>query len=401
MANRGKYKYDDLGSVFVRDAKLDSRFIGTCNHFVWVTSRLKNELDDLWRVKDNPDMHTNRYHQEKEISQNNKNLLDDCNRRRLNTYNKKITVDEINSIIQYYNSIGNNGRGVVPEHLYPRIQEVGYDGRISNKIFEDIINNYNGLNNWLNQVWGQSFNADGWCIKPCQVGCQTGCQVAAQLPSNEGQNWYPPNIGIRGYAHAYPGRYYSSEPATGDRNSDLWWSIVLVNCGKPWDEYNKKINKSGFIHLTKPINNGFNQIYAVTNNEIRSRVRAYNKERERYNRAQRASGRNPYGWLPYFSIELNTYVAPLNDYWLNSDHIDNNEMHGNGSHNYYNSLPKYAGNNRDGFVFVDYDTDWVVFGNSAGYENKTVDHYRYIKCKAKNVYEPIQYSYECSGCENR
>lgn len=398
MARRGKYVYDDLGTLKYKDVKIDGNFLNTLNHIIYVTSKLKNELDDMWTVKDNPDMHTNRYFHEKNISDNNKNVLNDVNLRKLSTKDtgQKITLDKINSIIQYYNSISSNGRGVLPNNLYPSIPEFSYGDKLSYSFIDKIIANYNGLNSWLNQNWSKSFNSDGYCIKSCQIGCQVGCEIAAQLPDSNGEgHWYPPNVGIRGYQHAYPGRYYSSEPSTSDHNSDLWWSIVLVNCGKPWEEY-AKIDKSPFIRSSTP----FGRIYAVTNNTIRARVRAYNKEREAYNRAQKASGRNPYGYLPYFSIELYTYVVPLNDYWLNSDHIDNNEMHGNGSHNYYNRLFEYAKYNRDGFVFVDYDNDWVVFGNSKGYENKTVDYYRYVKCNKKNnrVYTRTRGEFE-SGCE--
>ena len=398
MANRGRYKYDDL--VINKDAKIDGDFIKTTNHMTYIIRRLKNELTDMAHVAPNPDEHTNRYYQEKTISPANVTAYNDVEDRRLKTSDndKKITVDKINSLVQYYNSLKSNG--FLPNDVFKKVPELQYGDKLSNELFFTLRDNLRAIGKYLDQTWNQSFNADGYCIKSCQDGCQINCEISAQLPGDEGGYEYPQGIGIQGFDHAYPGRYYSSEPPKGAS----YWKIMLVNSGTNAEERERRRQWEAGTRVAwfTPRDQlaGYRHNFGVVNNTLKERIRKYNKEREDYNRAQKASGKKPYGYKPYYSWELNTFVAPISDEWLDSSKANNFSR--NGAHNYYHDLPKYAEANRNNFVFVDLDNDWVVRGtNDVKYNKRSVDYYRYIKYGEKNNPPKRKYVYSGEMGEHR
>lgn len=399
MPDRGKYKYNDPPYI-TEGVKIGDEFATQANNLVDVIYRLKNELNDINHVWENPDEHYDRYYQEKHIDGDNRNWHNDTKNRTVTTSKRgqKLTVDNMNVLVLYANKI-KESLGHLPANLYTDIPELTYGSKASIETFKLIENNINNISRHLNKIWNQSFDTNGYCIKPCQVGCQIGCEIAAQAPDMNGANIYPPNIGIEGFYYAWPGRYYSSRP---DPDPKGFMKIVRVNSPLDQEEHYKA---NAWFNHTKP----YEMIFGVVSEELERRINKYNNERYLYNLEQKNSNKPIKYYKPYYSFRWLSYVLPTDiDNWLDPVKILNNlEEDRNGAHNYYRNMPKHiqSGNNYDKYVFVDYDTDYLIDSNESQYQRYKKDYYLYVKYPKKNgTYKyPVlnQNSGECSGCENK
>lgn len=401
MPDRGKYKYNDPPYI-TEGVKIGDEFATQANNLVDVIYRLKNELNDINHVWENPDEHYDRYYQEKHIDGDNRNWHNDTKNRTVTTSKRgqKLTVDNMNVLVLYANKI-KESLGHLPANLYTDIPELTYGSKASIETFKLIENNINTISKHLNKIWNQSFDTNGYCIKPCQVGCQIGCEIAAQAPDMNGANIYPPNIGIEGFYYAWPGRYYSWRP---DPDPKGFMKIVRVN--SPLEQ--ESLYRGGRVF--DPYSGlPYTHIYGVVSEELERRINNYNWERYQYNLSQKNSNKWPKYYKPYYSSRWLSYVLPVDiNNWLEPTKvIDHLEVDRNGAHNYYRNMPKHiqSDNNYDKYVFVDYDTDYLIDSNESQYQRYKKDYYLYVKYPKKNgTYKyPIAKSNggDCSGCENK
>lgn len=401
MPDRGKYKYNDPPYV-TEGVKIGDEFATQANNLVDVIYRLKNELNDINHVWENPDEHYDRYYQEKHIDGDNRNWHNDTKNRTVTPSKRgqKLTVDNMNVLVLYANKI-KESLGHLPANLYTDIPELTYGSKASIETFKLIENNINTISKHLNKIWNQSFDTNGYCIKPCQVGCQIGCEIAAQSPDMNGANIYPPNIGIEGFYYAWPGRYYSWRP---DPDPKGFMKIVRVN--SPLEQ--ESLYRGGRVF--DPYSGlPYTHIYGVVSEELERRINNYNWERYQYNLSQKNSNKWPKYYKPYYSSRWLSYVLPVDiDNWLDPNKvIDHLEVDRNGAHNYYRNMPKHiqSDNNYDKYVFVDYDTDYLIDSNESQYQRYKKDYYLYVKYPKKNgTYKyPIAKSNggDCGGCENK
>ena len=98
-------------------------------------------------------------------------------------------------------------------------------------------------------------------------------------------------------------------------------------------------------------------------------------------------------------VDINNWLDPTKV-------IDHLEVDRNGPHNYYRNLPKHiqSDNNYDKYVFVDYDTDYLIDSDEPQYQRYKKDYYLYVKYPKKNgtFKYPQRKSYDdCGGCENK
>nr|DAW76611.1 MAG TPA: hypothetical protein [Caudoviricetes sp.] len=400
MPDRGKYKYNDPPYV-TEGVKIGDEFATQANNLVDVIYRLKNELNDINHVWENPDEHYDRYYQEKHIDGDNRNWHNDTKNRTVTPSKRgqKLTVDNMNVLVLYANKI-KESLGHLPANLYTDIPELTYGSKASIETFKLIENNINTISKHLNKIWNQSFDTNGYCIKPCQVGCQIGCEIAAQAPDMNGANIYPPNIGIEGFYYAWPGRYYSSRP---DPDPKGFMKIVRVN--SPLEQ--ESLYRSGRV-FDSYSGLPYTHIFGVVSEELERRINNYNWERYQYNLAQKNSNKWPKYYKPYYSSRWLTYVLPVDiDNWLDPNKvIEHLEVDRNGAHNYYRNMPKHiqSDNNYDKYVFVDYDTDYLIDSDEPRYQRYKKDYYLYVKYPKKNgTYKyPVRKSYDdCGGCENK
>lgn len=401
MPDRGKYKYNDPPYV-TEGVKIGDEFATQANNLVDVIYRLKNELNDINHVWENPDEHYDRYYQEKHIDGDNRNWHNDTKNRTVTTskQGQKLTVDNMNVLVLYANKI-KESLGHLPANLYTDIPELTYGSKASIETFKLIENNINTISRYLNKIWNQSFDTNGYCIKPCQVGCQIGCEIAAQAPDMNGANIYPPNIGIEGFYYAWPGRYYSWRP---DPDPKGFMKIVRVN--SPLEQ--ESLYRGGRVF--DPYSGlPYTHIYGVVSEELERRINNYNWERYQYNLSQKNSNKWPKYYKPYYSSRWLSYVLPVDiNNWLDPNKvIDHLEVDRNGAHNYYRNMPKHiqSDNNYDKYVFVDYDTDYLIDSDEPQYQRYKKDYYLYVKYPKKNgTYKyPIAKSNggDCGGCENK
>lgn len=401
MPDRGKYKYNDPPYV-TEGVKIGDEFATQANNLVDVIYRLKNELNDINHVWENPDEHYDRYYQEKHIDGDNRNWHNDTKNRTVTTskQGQKLTVDNMDVLVLYANKI-KESLGHLPANLYTDIPELTYGSKASIETFKLIENNINTISRYLNKIWNQSFDTNGYCIKPCQVGCQIGCEIAAQAPDMNGANIYPPNIGIEGFYYAWPGRYYSWRP---DPDPKGFMKIVRVN--SPLEQ--ESLYRGGRVFY--PYSGlPYTHIYGVVSEELERRINNYNWERYQYNLSQKNSNKWPKYYKPYYSSRWLSYVLPVDiNNWLDPNKvIDHLEVDRNGAHNYYRNMPKHiqSDNNYDKYVFVDYDTDYLIDSDEPQYQRYKKDYYLYVKYPKKNgTYKyPIAKSNggDCGGCENK
>lgn len=400
MPDRGKYKYNDPPYV-TEGVKIGDEFATQANNLVDVIYRLKNELNDINHVWENPDEHYDRYYQEKHIDGDNRNWHNDTKNRTVTPSKRgqKLTVDNMNVLVLYANKI-KESLGHLPANLYTDIPELTYGSKASIETFKLIENNINTISKHLNKIWNKSFDTNGYCIKPCQVGCQIGCEIAAQAPDMNGANIYPPNIGIEGFYYAWPGRYYSSRP---DPDPKGFMKIVRVN--SPLEQ--ESLYRSGRV-FDSYSGLPYTHIFGVVSEELERRINNYNWERYQYNLAQKNSNKWPKYYKPYYSSRWLTYVLPVDiNNWLEPTKvIEHLEVDRNGAHNYYRNMPKHiqSDSNYDKYVFVDYDTDYLIDSDEPRYQRYKKDYYLYVKYPKKNgTYKyPVRKSYDdCGGCENK
>ena len=181
--NRGKYKYE-------MKKEMTSKYAGNewredLEHILYLCNRLRNEVNDIAHVKNNPHEWTDRYYQEKTITghddfvkANNEKITSDM----LNK-NRKITYNMIKPYFDYYNTI----------KAQEKLPELNVDNKItldsvkdprdklSHNLFKKILSNLNIINDWMDANWRKYFDDNGYCTMPCQVGCQVGCELTAQI----------------------------------------------------------------------------------------------------------------------------------------------------------------------------------------------------------------------------
>lgn len=253
------------------------------------------------------------------------------------------------------------------------------------------------IKQWVDANFSKYFDSNKMCIMPCQVGCQVGCQIAQQLPSDLGSNScsiYPSGIGIKGIHYAYPGEFYDWYPNWETEkihavNSDLEQDEGPYHIDYPTNnEYTKHQYYGRNNWNTKGgIKKRFVNIFGAATKEIRDKVRAYNKEREAFNRAQ--IGKTPRVWKPYYSVIWLTFVLPISEEWLDSDKVIEESLANdkNGAANYYRNMPKHADWSKNGrYLFVKCENDYLITPNTSDnkFEKYQENYYRYIKYPARN-----------------
>lgn len=299
---------------------------------------------------------------------------------------EKIPELSANSFNKAYNYMNPNirlGENIKVRDNIP-IMENGDKITINNilKGFPDILK----IKQWVDANFNRYFDSNKMCIMPCQIGCQVGCEIAQQLPSDYGTDScsiYPSGLGINGLHYAYPGRYYDWYPSW---NTD---KIHAVNSNLDQDE-GPTVAHPGYIYWNERTHDDgrkrFTNIFGAATKEIRDKVREYNKEREKFNRAQ--IGKNPCVWKPYYSIIWLSFVLPISEEWLDSDKVIEESLarDRNGAHNYYRDMPKHASWSRNGrYLFVKCENDYLITPNTDNrFEKYQANYYEYIKYPARN-----------------
>lgn len=244
--------------------------------------------------------------------------------------------------------------------------------------FPDILK----VRQWIDANFSKYFDSNKMCIMPCQIGCQVGCQIAQQLPSDFGNDTcslYPSGLGINGFHYAYPGRYYDWFPN--------WEKDKIHAVNSNLDQYEGSEITGPLISPWTFSFQRYTHMFGAATQEIRDKVKAYNKEREAFNRAQ--IGKNPCVWKPYYSIIWLSFVLPISEEWLDSEKLVEQSLANdrNGAHNYYRNLPRHARWSREGrYLFVKCENDYLITPNTDDnkFEKYQANYYRYIKYPARN-----------------
>ena len=183
MANRGRYVYNDPVIDDYRNKKLDKNFINQLVYLSKCFMYQADELHDIIKVRSNPDMHKDRYYQKRDEFHGDSNYYVE-KYKVLESINSgdKLTLDKLNKIVELSWGIYN--------HLTNLYGENGYDVRDFPKFnanekltlarFNQFLDNYKKVNNFLNNNWRKYFDGSGYCIMSCQVACQAACQLACQ-----------------------------------------------------------------------------------------------------------------------------------------------------------------------------------------------------------------------------
>ena len=370
---------------------------------------LTGKLNAIAHVKPNPHEWENRYSANTaEISVDNfTNTVFGKAQDIIGRTGDKVPELYANSITKAYNYMNPNSR--VGENLKVRDNiplAVTGDKITLNSIlngFRDIVK----VKEWVNANFTKYFDNNKMCIMPCQIGCQVGCQVAQQLPSDFGNDTcslYPSGIGIKGFHFAYPGRYYDWYPN--------WEKDKIHAVNSNLDQYEGPLSTGTYYDEARYYPYG--HMFGAATQEIRDKVKAYNKEREAFNRAQ--IGKNPCVWKPYYSIIWLTFALPISEEWLDSEKLIEDSLANdrNGAHNYYRDLRWHARWSREGrYLFVKCENDYLITPNTSDnkFEKYQINYYRYIKYPARNGgslgstrtnrRRNNSYIDDCSGCNNK
>lgn len=392
-----------------------------------IVRELTGKLDAIAHVKPNPHEWENRYYagnaeMERSVFYNTiYGRSDNLN----GTTGDKIPELYVNLFNKAYNYMNPNTR--IGENLKVRdstpLVVNGDKLTLSNILngFPDMLR----IRQWVDANFSKYFDSNMMCIMPCQIGCQVGCQVAQQLPSDYGNDTcsnYPSNLGINGFHYAYPGRYYDWYPGWATDK------IHVVNTNLNQDEgpyytyepkhglFSRRYSEGWYMHRYR---RRYTNVFGAATKEIRDKIKEYNKERERFNRAQ--IGKNPCVWKPYYSVIWLSFVLPISEEWLDSDKlVENSLAHDrNGAHNYYRNIPDHANWSRNGrYLFVRCENDYLITPNTDNkFEKYQAKYYEYIKYPARNDHyrlseeelevrrralENRRDSFDdCSGCNNK
>ena len=396
--------FDLLSDADKYKSELESILIGGDNYSaslefsVGVIKFLTERLNAIAHVKPNPHEWENRYSATKAEITNEKFYNDIYGEPNIVLNNgNKISELSVNYVNKAYNYMNPNTRIGEDIKVKDRIDLLTDGEKIT---LNNIIKGYSNIikvKNWVNANFSKYFDSNKMCIMPCQVGCQVGCQIAQQLPSDLGSNScsiYPSGIGIKGIHYAYPGEFYDWYPNwETDKihavNSDLEQDEGPYHIDYPTNnEYTKHQYYGRNNWNTKGgIKKRFVNIFGAATKEIRDKVRAYNKEREAFNRAQ--IGKTPRVWKPYYSVIWLTFVLPISEEWLDSDKVIEETLANdkNGAANYYRNLPKHADWSKNGrYLFVKCENDYLITPNTSDnkFEKYQENYYRYIKYPARN-----------------
>lgn len=368
----------------------DDTYESSLEFSVGVVKFLTERLNAISHVKPNPHEWENRYSATKAEIPVDKFYNDIYGEPNVVLNNDhKINELSVNYINKAYNYMNPNVRIGEDIKVKDRIDLLTDGEKIT---LNNIIKGYSDIlkvKKWVDANFSKYFDSNKMCIMPCQIGCQVGCQVAQQLPSDYGNDTcsnYPSNLGINGFHYAYPGRYYDWLPS--------WETdkIHVVNTNLDQDEGPYYESRHGVFsrystnYYMDRYRKRYTNVFGAATKEIRDKIREYNKERERFNRAQ--IGKNPCVWKPYYSVIWLSFVIPISEEWLDSDKLveDSLAHDRNGAHNYYRNMPKHAKWSRDGrYLFVRCENDYLITPNTDNkFEKYQAKYYEYIKYPARN-----------------
>ena len=145
---------------------------------------------DVYAIKDNPHMWTNRYqafrwfrqdvgdpqHYEEDKSTNNVAELD-------SEYQAQKTGFKYNSfksIIEEFNNDFKHPSGFTNSGQEWRYQEIHVSPELKADWMKIYRNNVITMINYFNNTYWGWFDGNGWCVRSCQVSCQQSCQLACQ-----------------------------------------------------------------------------------------------------------------------------------------------------------------------------------------------------------------------------
>lgn len=183
MPNRGRYAYNDPNiDVKYKEKPLDKEFINQVNY---LATRLKfqvSELRDINYVRNNPSANPDRYFETKGRNITTNSFKEDMEIINTLDTDEKLTLDQFNKIIKANWELYSYTRGLFNNEI-PGVQD--YPKFTTNEVlshdrFNQIIDNYNKINNFLNRTWNRYFDGSGYCILSCQVACQGSCQLGCQ-----------------------------------------------------------------------------------------------------------------------------------------------------------------------------------------------------------------------------
>lgn len=381
--------FDLLSDADKYKSELESILIGGDNYSaslefsVGVIKFLTERLNAIAHVKPNPHEWENRYSATKAEIANEKFYNDIYGEPSVVLNNgNKINELSVNYVNKAYNYMNPNTRIGEDIKVKDRIDLLADGEKIT---LNNIIKGYSDIikvKNWVNANFSKYFDSNKMCIMPCQVGCQVGCQIAQQLPSDIESDLcsiYPSGLGINGFHYAYPGRYYDWFPN--------WEKDKIHAVNSNLDQYEGPYITGSLIATLIFKFQIYTHMFGAATQEIRDKVKAYNKEREAFNRAQ--IGKNPCVWKPYYSIIWLSFVLPISEEWLDSEKLVEQSLANdrNGAHNYYRNLPKHARWSREGrYLFVKCENDYLITPNTDDnkFEKYQANYYRYIKYPARN-----------------
>lgn len=183
MANRGRYKYNDPGLDDYRNKKLDKNFVNQLGYLGWCFQMQAGELYDMQKVRSNPDMHKDRYHQRKDKPDGDTGYYVPRHQA-VGGVNPgdRLTLDKLNKMIELNWGIVNHLTNVYGEKGYnvKDYPKFSANEKLTQQRFQQILDNYWKVNDFLNRNWNKFYDGSGYCIMSCQVACQAACQLACQ-----------------------------------------------------------------------------------------------------------------------------------------------------------------------------------------------------------------------------
>lgn len=183
MPNRAKYTYNDPVIDNYKEKKLDKNFVNQVAYLIDALKQQSQEMQDIITVRSNPDMHTDRYFQKKgnpnvnnEYYDSRKDII------KAISANDKLTLNAFNKLIEANWGIYNHINSLYGDHStgFKDLPKFNDNEPLTQARFQEIIENYKKINNFLNRNWNKYFDGSGYCILSCQVACQAACQLACQ-----------------------------------------------------------------------------------------------------------------------------------------------------------------------------------------------------------------------------
>lgn len=183
MPNRAKYTYNDPVIDNYKEKKLDKNFVNQVAYLIDALKQQSQEMHDIITVRSNPDMHTDRYFQKKGNPNVNNEFYD--SRRdiiKAISANDKLTLNSFNKLIEANWGVYNHINNLYGDHTtgFKDLAKFNANEPLTQARFQEIIENYKKINNFLNRNWNKYFDGSGYCTLSCQVACQAACQLACQ-----------------------------------------------------------------------------------------------------------------------------------------------------------------------------------------------------------------------------